>query len=253
MGPVAVDNFVNSLLEVEGELREEDAVQNDSERENVGLASAVGRLEEDIRRHIVEGTAPPLAQLAAVGNRLAEAKVDQLDLSSLGNDDVLQLDVVVDDSLLVAVDERVEELLEHSLGLLLFERVPISLNHVLQEVFSLDQFQDEVGIESLGKGIDHLDDVRVSELLSSVDFVSNQFLAHSKHGYLLYHHLLAFLVGGQVDLAELCGGDTFFQLVLVELGGCGGTGAVGKMIILFVKNFNGRCAILSSVVVVVGK
>jgi len=252
VGSVAIDNLVDALLEVEGQLREENTVQDYSQRENVRLAARVGSLQEDLGRHVVEGTAPALTQLAAVGYGLAEAKVDQLDLSSLGNNDVFQLDVVVDDSLLVAVEERVEELLEHRLGFLLFEWVPISLDHVLQEIFSLDEFQHEVGIESFAESVNHLDDVRVPQFLSSVDLVSDQLLADSQHGYLLDDHLLAFLVRSQVDLAELCGGDAFFQGVLVELGGRGGIRAFGKMIFL-VKDFDSRCAILSSVVVVVGK
>jgi len=56
---------------------------------------------------------------------------------------------VVDDSLLVAIDERMEKLLEDGFGFLLLEGLPIALNHILEEIHSLDELQHDVGIVSL--------------------------------------------------------------------------------------------------------
>ena len=99
-----------------------------------------------------------------------QTKISKLDVLAICvNQQVLRLQISVENSMLVQIDERLEDLVEEELGLLLGQRLIALLFHVLLEI-ELEIFEDEVKLILAVDDLLKFYNVWVSESLEKTDF-----------------------------------------------------------------------------------
>jgi hypothetical protein len=94
--------------------------------------------------------------VALGGKKIAEAKVDDLDVSSLANQDVLDLEISVDDAVSMAVIEGTGDLSAELPSLLLLQ--PSMRDDVVKHLSTIDVFKEHVPVVGRPHDIAHATD-----------------------------------------------------------------------------------------------
>jgi len=170
-----VDRDINSHLEEsdvvgsEGEASKEQSEQDDSGGPDVSHISVVGLLGlEDFRGTVFSGSNSSITLVGA--SSLAQSKVNDLDLSSDINHDVIEFDVSVSDSLGVDVGQSFQDLSENILSRRFRESSTLSGFHHGNKIHALDVFHEEVEVLLIFPGLESSSDSGVFDGFTDFDF-----------------------------------------------------------------------------------
>jgi len=164
------EQFKLVVVEEGGQRRKQD--EHDHARAPKITRFSVGLVFEHFGGHVGERATVRAGELVLL-QLLGEAEVGELDLDvgvALANaEDVVELDVAMDDPVLVAVLDRVENLEHHVSGFALLELVPV--NHALTQIATFHDLKHKTDVLFVLLDSQDPNDVGVIELHEKVDLV----------------------------------------------------------------------------------
>lgn len=175
-------------LVVERYLATHQDVENDAKAPHVHFWSCVLFGLQKLRSSKVE-TATKRFELVSGREQIAEAKIDNLNVASLADEDVLDLEVSMDDAVSVAVVERAGNLAGELAGLLLLETAV--RDDIVEHLASIDKLKQHVPVVVCAHDISHATDVGVVEQADNGGFSG---------GSNLFGVVCSFAVGGALVL-----------------------------------------------------
>lgn len=145
-------------LVVEGDLAADEDIQDNTKAPHVDLGAGVCPSLEELRGGEVQATAEGL-EVAAWREEVAQAKVDDFDVTHLADEDVLDLEVSVYNAVPVAIVEGTSNLTAELAGLLLLE-LPMG-DDVVEHLAAVDIFEQHVPVVVGPDDVPHATHVRV--------------------------------------------------------------------------------------------
>ena len=124
-------------------------------------------LLQNLRSNIVGRTANSLLRIALVLNLCRQSKIANLSIHLVVNKNVTQLEIPMDDTLLVYIDDRLHDLTNINPSLELSEPLP-SLGEVLQGIIPTI-LQQDIDVLLILEGIDKLDNMLVLQRLMNLN------------------------------------------------------------------------------------
>ncbi|KAI3480495.1 hypothetical protein L1887_57341 [Cichorium endivia] len=208
------------VLVVERQSAAQHDVQDHAARPDVDLGPGVQPSGDDLGRGVV-GAAAARLEKVAVGHDVGEAKVADLDVEVLVEQQILGLEVAVDDLVTVAVLHGADDLLEEAPCLWLGHAAAV--DNVLEE-FAAGVFDDHDDVVGRGDDFVQLDDVRMAEQLEVLDLALHTS-AHVEARDLaavddLHRHTVACeRMRCELHLAEGAGAERLLDDVLADAHG----------------------------------
>lgn len=126
---------------VKGDLAAHQNVKHDTEAPHIDFRPSIGPGLEELGRCEVETSAEGF-EMAARSKKVAESEVDDLDISRLTDEDVLDLEISVDDAVPMAVVKGARYLAAELPGLLLLE-LAVG-DDVVEHLAAVDIFKEHV-------------------------------------------------------------------------------------------------------------
>lgn len=147
-------------LVVEGDFAADEDVEDDSETPDIDFGASILSCLQQFRSSKVQ-TAAEGPQVIARRKEIAEPKIDDLDVSSFADQDILDFEVPMHDAVPVTVIQGTGDLTSKFPGLLLLELAV--RDDVVQHLASVDVFKQHIPVIGRADDIPHAADIRVVE------------------------------------------------------------------------------------------
>lgn len=157
-------------LIVERHLTTNENVEDDTKTPYINFGPRVCSRLQQLRSGEVETSAKGL-EMAARREQVAKAKIDDLDVASLADEDVFDFQVAMDDAVPVTIVESTGYLTAKLAGLLLLELA--MRNNVVEHLAAVDILKEHVPMVVCADHIPHPADVRVVEKGDDGSFASS--------------------------------------------------------------------------------